>query len=63
MPLQKTKAEFIQPMLLLGTERLPEKTDWLNEVNLAKLLLPEIPHFAHESITSQNLIIQVQLKD
>jgi ATP-dependent DNA ligase len=31
---QKTKAEFIQPMLLLRTERLPEGPHWLYELKL-----------------------------
>ena len=34
MPRQKTKAEFIPPMLLLRTERLPEGPNWLYELKL-----------------------------
>jgi bifunctional non-homologous end joining protein LigD len=34
VPSQKIKAEFIQPMLLLRTERLPEGPDWLYELKL-----------------------------
>ena len=32
MPAQKTKAVFVEPMLLLRTERLPDVKDWLYEV-------------------------------
>jgi bifunctional non-homologous end joining protein LigD len=32
--LRRTKAGFIQPMLLLRTERLPEGPDWLYELKL-----------------------------
>jgi ATP-dependent DNA ligase len=34
VPPQKTKAEFIEPMLLLRTGRLPEGPDWLYELKL-----------------------------
>jgi ATP-dependent DNA ligase len=34
VPRPKTKAEFIQPMLLLRAERLPEGADWLYELTL-----------------------------
>lgn len=34
MPLAKTKAEFIPPMLLLRAERLPEGPNWLYELKL-----------------------------
>jgi ATP-dependent DNA ligase len=34
VPRQKIKAEFIQPMLLLRKERLPEGPDWLYELKL-----------------------------
>jgi hypothetical protein len=34
MPLRKTKAHFIEPMLLLRTEKLPEEADWLYEIKL-----------------------------
>jgi ATP-dependent DNA ligase len=34
VPRQKTNAEFIQPMLLLRTERLPEGPNWLYELKL-----------------------------
>jgi bifunctional non-homologous end joining protein LigD len=33
-PRLKTKAQFIQPMLLLRTERLPEGADWIDELKL-----------------------------
>jgi bifunctional non-homologous end joining protein LigD len=32
MPDQKIKARFIEPMLLLRTEKLPEGQDWLHEL-------------------------------
>jgi bifunctional non-homologous end joining protein LigD len=32
MPDKKTKAAFIEPMLLLCTEKLPEGPDWLYEL-------------------------------
>jgi hypothetical protein len=32
MPDQKIKARFIEPMLLLRTEKLPEGPDWLHEL-------------------------------
>lgn len=32
VPARKTKAAFIEPMLLYRTERLPDGTDWLYEV-------------------------------
>ena len=32
MPDKKTKAAFIEPMLLLRTEKLPEGPDWLHEL-------------------------------
>ena len=32
MPDKKTKAGFIEPMLLLRTEKLPEGPDWLHEL-------------------------------
>ena len=31
---KKTKAEFVEPMLLLRSESLPEGTDWLYELKL-----------------------------
>jgi hypothetical protein len=34
VPRPKTKAEFIPPMLLVRTERLPESPDWLYESKL-----------------------------
>jgi ATP-dependent DNA ligase len=34
VPKPKTKPEFMQPMLLLRTERLPEGPDWLYELKL-----------------------------
>jgi hypothetical protein len=34
VPLPKTKAEFIQPMLLQRAERLPEGPNWLYELKL-----------------------------
>jgi DNA ligase D-like protein (predicted ligase) len=34
VPRQKSKAEFIHPMLLLRTERLPEGIEWLYELKL-----------------------------
>jgi DNA ligase D-like protein (predicted ligase) len=34
MPDKKAKAEFIEPMLLLRTEKLPEGPDWLFELKL-----------------------------
>jgi bifunctional non-homologous end joining protein LigD len=34
VPHEKTKAEFIQPMLLLRCERLPEGPNWLYELKL-----------------------------
>jgi bifunctional non-homologous end joining protein LigD len=34
VPLAKTKAEFIPPMLLLRAERLPEGPNWLYELKL-----------------------------
>jgi bifunctional non-homologous end joining protein LigD len=34
VPRQKIKAEFVQPMLLLRTERLPEGPNWLYELKL-----------------------------
>ena len=34
VPSQKTKADVIQPMLLLRTERLPEGPTWLYELKL-----------------------------
>jgi ATP-dependent DNA ligase len=33
MPDQKIKARFIEPMLLLRTEKLPEGPNWLHELN------------------------------
>ena len=30
----KTKATFIEPMLLLGTEKLPQGADWSYEIKL-----------------------------
>ena len=30
----KTKATFIEPMLLLRTEKLPQGADWLYEIKL-----------------------------
>jgi len=32
VPARKTKAEFVEPMPLLRTERLPDGQDWLYEV-------------------------------
>src|SRR4051794_16251496 len=34
MSATKTKARFIEPMLLLRTEKLPEGADWLYELKL-----------------------------
>jgi bifunctional non-homologous end joining protein LigD len=34
MPDKKAKAKFIEPMLLLRTEKLPEGPDWLCELKL-----------------------------
>jgi bifunctional non-homologous end joining protein LigD len=34
MPLPKTKARFVEPMLLLRTEKLPQGTDWIYEIKL-----------------------------
>jgi ATP-dependent DNA ligase len=34
MPLKKVKAEFIEPMLLLRKEKLPEGQEWLYEIKL-----------------------------
>ena len=34
MPKSKTKAAFIEPMLLLRTERLPEGSKWAYELKL-----------------------------
>jgi ATP-dependent DNA ligase len=34
VPHAKTKAQFVQPMLLLRTERLPEGPDWLYQLKL-----------------------------
>ena len=31
---EKTKAQFIEPMLLLRTEKLPEGPDWVVELKL-----------------------------
>jgi bifunctional non-homologous end joining protein LigD len=32
MPEKKTRAAFVEPMLLLRTEKLPEGSDWLYEL-------------------------------
>ena len=34
MPAQKTKATFVEPMLLLKTDSLPESTNWAYELKL-----------------------------
>ncbi len=34
MPEPRAKARFVEPMLLLRTERLPEGDDWLYEIKL-----------------------------
>jgi bifunctional non-homologous end joining protein LigD len=34
MPKEKVRASFIEPMLLLRTEKLPEGPDWLIELKL-----------------------------
>jgi hypothetical protein len=34
MPEKKTEAAFIEPMLLLRTEKLPDGPDWLHELFL-----------------------------
>jgi hypothetical protein len=34
MPDRKTRATFVEPMLLLLTEKLPEGEDWLYEIFL-----------------------------
>ena len=34
MPAQKTKAAFVEPMLLLKTDSLPESTNWAYELKL-----------------------------
>jgi len=38
VPARKTKAAFIEPMLLYRTERLPDGTDWLYEVKFYRAL-------------------------
>ena len=34
MPAQKIRAAFVEPMLLLRTDSLPESTNWVYEVFL-----------------------------